>query len=418
MSDTNVHWIKKSRANGVVIIALTLVFNEWAFRFIFPLEPIDGFLRLMALVLDGFVAVLILSLVKSNVPLGNWLKQVLSIHSKSTAIFIGIFMAFFMMMIVEFGCRYYFKHVYQPPYSESTNWSPSAYEFSPVFGTAPPLSTNVGHTYTVNDTLVYDLEYRIDSLGRRFTPKTDSSYQEFIAVTGCSFAFGYGLNESSTLSYFLDSLTGFRAYNYGFYGYGTQQTLALLQARKIHQEIEESNGVLIHLFIDDHLARLIGTRRMMKLWGRDFPYYALQGDSAVNRGHFWADRPLLSKFYKAISESAFIDLFDIDFPWYTSDKHLELFARVLKQSQAEFIKQFPEGRFLVVIAPNSKLEKRVEHVLQNHDVEVLNLSKLLDKEKDEYKIHWTEAHPNARYYRKVAQAIDAYLDSDKANSQP
>ena len=121
----------------------------------------------------------------------------------------------------------------------------------------------------------------------------DSSYTEFMAVTGCSFAFGYGLPENQTLSYYLDSLTGKKAYNYAVAGYGTQQTLALLQSRNIQNEVSEENGVMIHLFIDDHLPRLIGSRRLIKLWAQKFPYYYLDGDFIDKRWQF-LDRKTLS----------------------------------------------------------------------------------------------------------------------------
>lgn len=398
-------------ALGVLIIAI--LFNEWAFRFIFPLEPIDSFLRLMTLVLDALIVVPVLAFGMSSSSITLRLKQLLNNHQKSVAIYLGLFLGFCLVMAVEFSCRFYFKHVYKAPYTEATFWEPSAVVPNKNLGTALAKDTIITHKYVINDSLIYKQHYHTDKFGRRVNPKTqpDSTYSDFAMVTGCSFVFGYGLNEKQTLSYYLDSLTGYRGYNYGISGHGTQQTLALLQERSLNNEIAEKNGVLIHLFIDDHIPRLIGSRRLIKLWAQNFPYYYLDGDSLKRDGSFWTGRHLLTRFYRAVSQSAFIDLFDIDFPWYVSDSHLKLFGAVLKESEHEFKKQYPEGKFLVVIGPNSKLAARAALELNSKDIEVLNLSGLLDKEEKQYKIHWTEAHPNENYYLRLAQEIDAYLNS-------
>lgn len=404
--------MKSARVVALVVLVLTFIFNEWAFRFIFPLEPIDSFLRLMTLVLDVFVLAFVVSFCWQNQDFGQRLRELLDHHSKKLLLYIGFFLGYCLLMSVEFGCRYYFKHLYKAPYTERTYWNPSAVVQDSILGSALPKDSVVTHSYVVNDSLIYKQYYHTDESGRRINPPShsDSSYNQFIMVTGCSFAFGYGLPEEQTLSFYLDSITGMRAYNYGVAGHGTQQTLAMLESRNLKEELAEPNGVLIHLFIDDHMARLLGSRRLIKLWARNFPYYYLDGEELKHDGSFWTGRHVLSRFYRAISESAFIDLFDIDFPWYTSNNHINLLGAVLEKSKEEFLIQYPEGRFLVVIGPNSKLAPRVVMELRQRNIDVLDLSKLLDKEKTQYKIHWTEGHPNAKYYLEVAEQIDEYLN--------
>lgn len=406
--------MKSARSVAIILLVLLFMFNEWAFRFIFPLEPIDSFLRLMTLVLDGFVLLFAAAFLWKNTSFGERVKQMTTNSPKRVSVFFGLFVAYCFLMGFEFGCRYYFKHLYKAPYSEHTYWEPSAVVRDSILGSALARDTVISHAYVVNDSLIYKQYYHTDRFGRRETPDVtpDSLTSEFVMVTGCSFAFGYGLNEHETLSYFLDSLSGKRAYNYGVAGHGTQQTLALLQSRNLHKEITESNGTLVHLFIDDHIPRLIGSRRLIKLWAINFPYYRLEDGKAVRHGSFWTGRHLLTRFYRAISQSAIIDLFDIDIPWYVSDGHMKLFGAVLNEAKSEFLKQYPDGRFLVVIGPNSKLAARAVSALEDRDVEVLDLSQLFDKEDKRYKIHWTEAHPNDRYNLEVARAITDHLNSN------
>jgi hypothetical protein len=183
-----------------------------------------------------------------------------------------------------------------------------------------------------------------------------------------------------------------------------------LRSRDLHAEIDESNGVLIHLFIDDHIKRLIGSRRLIKLWASHFPYYYLDGNELKRNGSFWSGRHVQSRFYRAISESAFIGLFDIDVPWFVTDAHLKLFSTVLGEGKKEFLKQYPEGRFVVIIGPNSELAPRVRNALEEINIEVLDCSNLLDKEKKEYKIHWTEGHPSGKYHLEIADSLNTFLN--------
>jgi len=387
------------------------MFNEWAFRFIFPLEPINAFLRLMTLVVDAFFIIAILAFTWSNSSFSKRIKTLLVGHPRSVTLFFGLFFGYCVLMSVEFGCRYYFKYVYQPAYSENTEWHPSAVIPDSILGSKLPTNTVISHKYVANDSLIYHQHYRTDTQRRRVGPSihSDSAYREFTIITGCSFAFGYGVNEQQTLRYFLDSLSGRRGYNYGIPGHGTQQTLALLQSRNLHLEIAEPNGVLVHLFIDDHIPRLIGSRRLMRLWAKQYPYYFLQDDALKRNGSFLTGRNILTRFYLAISQSAFIDLFDIELPWYVSNAHTELFGRVISEAKKEFLTQYPEGKFLVVIGPSSTLASKVSSVLTKMEVDFLDLSKHLDKKQPRYRIHWTESHPNGNYYLVVAQAIETHL---------
>jgi hypothetical protein len=401
--------MKSARIVALSVFVLSFAFNEWAFRFIFALPPVDSFIRLMTLVLDGFVLAFIVAFAWRNQSFAERLKNLLRQSPNSVAVFVGIFLAYCSYMVFEFSCRFYFKHVYQAPYSEQTTWEPSSVVYDSILGTALVPDTVISHTLIVNDSLIYKKYYHTDSFGRHITPTKDSLRSEFAMVTGCSFAFGYAVEENQTLSFYLDSLTGLRGYNYGVSGHGTQQTLSILQSQNLHKEISEPNGLLVHLFIDHHIKRLIGSRKLIRLWATHYPYFYLDGEELKQDGSFWTGRHVLTRFYRAISQSAFIDLFDIDFPWYISDGHMKLFGAVLYQAKQEFLKQYPNGRFLVVIGPNETLAPRVTKVLEANGVEVLDCSNLLNKQQKKYKVHWTEAHPNSKYYLQLAKEIKRHI---------
>lgn len=407
-----------SRVLGVFVLLFALGLTEWAFRFELPKSPVDSFLRALTLVLDCFLLVIALTMIWKKESIVPRLNKLGKSYPRTFSIFIGLLIAFCILVAVEIGARLYFVHGYSAPYTEQTYWEPGPCRRDSTLGSSLAPNTVISHAYIINDSLIYKQHYRIDSFGRRENPKVwpDSVYKQFAMITGCSFAFGYGLTERQTLAHYFDSIAGYRSYNYGVSGHGTQQTLALLQSRSLKNEISEANGMLIHLFIDDHIKRLIGSRRLISLWASHYPYYYLKDGELKRDRSFNTGRYLLSIFYRVMSKSSFIALFDIDIPWYVSDSHLKLFGAVLREAKKEFQSQYPKGRFLVIIGPKSKLAPRIHSELKSGGIEVLDLSNLLNKEDKRYKIHWTEAHPNERYYHKIAVELKRYLGTEITDS--
>lgn len=396
----------QARVVAIALLVAVLALTQWAFRFHTPATPVDSFMRLLVLVVDVFLAVpTTVFLLAGSESATQTVRHVLQKWSRSAAMYFGLVMTFGLMLIIEFSCRYYFKHIYEAPHLEQTLWHPSSNPLEVKGDT-------IHHQYYVNDTLIYDLRYAIDSLGRRAVPLTrpDSSYTEFALLQVCSYPFGYGLKDEQTLARALDSICGLRPYNYAVAGQGPQHLLTMLRDSNLTDQIGQKNGRLFYLYIDDHVPRLIGSRRLIKMWARHFPYFFLENGELKQDGTFTTGRPILTAIYRILTQSAFIDLLDLEIPWWTSDAHLELAAAVLAESQREFHRQFPEGDFLVIIGPNSQHAARLSEQLDKVGVPFANHSQLLDKERPEFKIHRTEGHPNGLYYQRMAVELKRYFE--------
>ncbi len=394
-----------SKVAGAVLLFAAVCLLQWAFRFHLAHSPVDSFIRVLAASAVVLMSIpTILLLMGGKAPLAKMLLQLTQRFPKGAALFAGVAWTFVILVMVEFACRYYFRHFYTAPYEDETNWHPSP---------NPRLAKGdtICHQYIVNDTLVYDLRYAIDSLGRRYVPLTrpDSAYKEFALLQVCSFAFGYGLEDPHTFARAVDSINGLRPYNYSISGTGPQHIAGMLHTTDLRSEIRESNGRLIYLFIDDHVPRLIGSRRLIKMWAARFPYMYLDGEELRWNGDFITGRPWLTRFYQVISKSAFIDLFDIEIPPVITDHHLKLTAKVLVKSKEEFLWHYPQGEFLVVLCPGSKLAHRLVNQLEKEGVPFVDYSQLLDTHSPEFKIHWTEGHPNGKYYQRIAQELELHL---------
>jgi hypothetical protein len=395
----------QSRLVGIALLSVAGVLTQWAFRFHLAVSPVDSFIRLLICMADVLLIIPSIAFIFSGQEkLTTSVKDILRYSPTLVSIYIAGIAVYVTILAVEFGCRYHFRNHYEPPHREYTYWNPSP---NPV----KVKGDTIVHRYFVNDTLVYDHRYAVDSLGRRHVPlqRPDSTYREFAILAGCSFMFGYGVADEGTFAHAIDSLQGLRPYNYAVSGQGPQHLLTMLRDSDLVAQVNEPNGRLIYLYIDDHIPRLIGSRRLIKMWARHFPYFSLKNNELVQDGTFTTGRPVLTAIYRILTHSAFIDLFDIEIPRWTFDSHLRLAAAVFAASQDEFKRQFPDGDFLIVIGPNSLLAPRLIRFLDEYAVPYVDHSQLLDKEQPEYKIHRTEGHPNGRYYWQMAKELKLYF---------
>ena len=309
----------------------------------------------------------------------------------------------------------YFKYGYEPEYHEEITWNPPGKEKDNLYGYRLPANNVINHQHRIDNKLIYDVNYTTDAFHRRQTPQSanwDTTADRFIAITGGSFAFGYGVEDTQTLAFHLDSLIPrSKAYNYAVPGYGTQHLYLACKHENLKAQLNEKQGTLIYYFIDHHVNRTIGSRRVMKLWGKEFPYLFLdKNNRVVHSGNFLTGRPLLSKFYLTITQSAIVDLLDLEIPLRLGNGHFRLVAKTLEAAQMEFYRQFPDSRFLVVLAPGSMYSHELGKQLELLKIETVDLSNLLDPDDEIYRLHSNDPHPNVKYYKKVAGAIHENLN--------
>ena len=76
-----------------------------------------------------------------------------------------------------------------------------------------------------------------------------------IVLFGCSFAFGFGIDDEQTFSYKLSKYTNRTVYNRGLCGGGIQHVLYQLRREDFYKEIPEPEYV-IYLYISNHIRRM------------------------------------------------------------------------------------------------------------------------------------------------------------------
>ncbi len=267
---------------------------------------------------------------------------------------------------------------------------------------------------TVRGETIFDVTYRTDEIGRRFTAEPGTEPAEFLAFFGCSFTFGHGLEDSETLpAQAQQRLEGVRAYNYGFAGYGPQQALVKLRSGELAEEIVEPNGTAIYVFMEHHVSRAIGSMRVWTQWGRHFPYFILDdSENLEERGSFVEGRPALSRVYDVLAREQFLRYFEIDVPMRPSDRHLQTTAGIIEAAKSAFLDAYPNGRFVVLIYPESPRPRydgeRFRAMLSEAKVPVIDGARWLDLSDSRYHLPH-DGHPNAAANAIVAEKLAASL---------
>jgi hypothetical protein len=264
---------------------------------------------------------------------------------------------------------------------------------------------------------IYDVVYSVDACSRRVTPVTDSgSRHDHLLFFGCSFTYGEGLPDDETLPYFVvRSAPAYRPYNYAFHGHSPTEMLAKMESGSLPGEVPEKQGILIYVFMDAHVARVIGSMRVATSWGRNRPYYCLDRDgNPVHHGDFTTGRPLLSGIYRLFSHSRLLQALQIDLPPRVTARHLQLTARIIDSARKLYLQRFPAGDFYVVIYPGSRYGHRLQPLLERMGVKVLDYSGLFDRNDLRYVISPEDRHPNRLANETLAAQLvrDLHLDRE------
>ena len=271
--------------------------------------------------------------------------------------------------------------------------------------------------------VIYDAAYTTDGCGRRVCRPRPTPYpsgavpkrDQFLLFFGCSYTFGEGLQDNETLPWQVAALApGYCVYNYGCAGYGPQQMLAKIESGELSREVGERSGILVYVFIPNHVRRAIGSMRVATKWGRTFPSYVLDANGELTRqGNFTTGRPWLNAWYRRIADIDTLRFFGVDLPVWVSDRHVAFTANIIERSEALFHQTFSDSRFYVLLypgevsphSPGSEFSgRRIKPFLEKAGVACIDFTDLLDMSRPEFRIKQDD-HPTGEAHRRVAAAL-------------
>ena len=316
---------------------------------------------------------------------------------------IGLVLLFFMLLTIEAG---FFL-------LNTLNREDIRYEGGDYFveddllGYAAAPNIEITSVMIRNGGEVYRADVSTNEFGWRITPTDgEAAAGQFLIFFGDSLTFGYGVDDDETLPYHAANLaSGFEPYNFGFNGYGPQNTLALLEGQTLNDRVSEHRGIAVYTFIDDHISRAIGSLRIHNQWGRLMPYYTLDGQGEpVRQGNFMTGRPYQSILYILIGKSQLVRYFGLDFP-ILRDQHLALVAGMLAESRELLEAQFEQVDFYVLFYPGrSDLAPRLIPYLEEAGIHYLDYADLFDLDRPGLWIEY-DGHPTGAGYEAVAERL-------------
>jgi hypothetical protein len=225
------------------------------------------------------------------------------------------------------------------------------------------------HIARTRDKILFDSIYTTDSYGRRLAKISNPNRKHFVALFGCSFTFGHGVSDNQTLNFHLGKIQNdFYPYNYGVGASGPHMMLANLQKTDLRTEIPQKNGILIYVFINHHIDRANGHLPSLD-WLKNSPYFEYNdsGDF-VRKGNFLTGRPYVTKLLLGLHQ--ILSRFGLGtriFP-PISDADQIYTCAILKKSNFEFQRQFPNGKFIVYFHPFNKPSRTLINCLAKESV--------------------------------------------------
>lgn len=131
-----------------------------------------------------------------------------------------------------------------------------------IFFTTYKTYQNYGPNYIQNltkkiGTFNQDNEYmKFYEQNKREPVNTDKNGKSII-FSGCSFAYGYGLDYTETIHYQLAKYINRPIYNLSFPGWGINQTIFLQETNRFYKLVKQNPALFIYLWCDFHALRQI-----------------------------------------------------------------------------------------------------------------------------------------------------------------
>ena len=250
-----------------------------------------------------------------------------------------------------------------------------------------------------NNKFLKKTTYTINENGHRISPINNKNYCLFFH--GGSITFGQSVNDEETLPYYtykeLDKK--FSVFNYGFNGYGPHQFLSKIENNYLETTNICSQTLVIYLFIDDHVGRVVGKRS----WGDKSPRYIFNQGEVVQKG-FFSDYPfkIIMKMRKNIRNSFTIS--KIILTDLTTLKDKKLFIKILEKIEKEISYNFNDIKFLYIVWNTKKNENQIiyEHFKNK---KVLKINDLNIPEKYQKNGIQGDNHPTKEFYEILSRSV-------------
>lgn len=246
-------------------------------------------------------------------------------------------------------------------------------------------------TMKKDDKIIKKLNINTDANGFRKTPENFDPNKGPIVFFGCSYIFGYGLNDNETFPWDISELTHRQTYNVSFPGFGPQHMLRHLQQKDFIKKVPKAD-LIVYTYMVDHVARLEGPPFIDDLMY--YPKYELKNGklSYIAPSDEYVKNVSIRRH---LNEIDFIKMKNANI----KDPNLrKLYVAVLKESQRLSKEMYPNSRFVVLDLENvDDLDK----MLKDEGIEVIELKDIFPEPYYPKYVIKYDCHPTAKFWQLI-----------------
>lgn len=220
-----------------------------------------------------------------------------------------------------------------------------------------------------------------------------------IVIFGCSYAYGYKLNDEQSLGYKLSEYTKRPVYNRAYNSFGVQHMLYQLEKEDFYKKVPQPEYV-IYVYINDHIAR--SYYHSMDWFFIEYCSYELKKDKLVRWKRFYA--PFFSLYSVKELHNDLINAQRLKKP-------ITKFTLKHFVQSKEMIDKHWKGTKFVVVNYDDKNEKELDS-LKAQGIEVLHLNHYLPKVNTENKYFLSEqdTHPSEQAWDLIIPVLAQKLN--------
>ena len=268
----------------------------------------------------------------------------------------------------------------------------------------------IRHIARTENEVVYDAIYTFDRYSRRITPvKKTASYDKFITLFGCSYAYGNALNDDQTINYNIAVQNKeFYPYNYAIGATGINSTLALVQKTDFSSQIPEKIGLFVEVYIGAHVDRAAGSLPSLQ-WLQYTPFYAVTADDKVERrGSFRTGRPIYNFIMQLVARLFGSNILSGRiFPSLTADDYT-YYCRLAEEVRDTLKNKSPKSEFVIYVHPLERLDPGLKSCFISRQIKFIEPVPL---NPNEYKIKY-DGHPSAKANERIAKDLIDFAEKE------
>lgn len=230
-----------------------------------------------------------------------------------------------------------------------------------------------------------------------------------ILFFGCSYIYGFQLEENETLPYFINKETNLTTINRGIPGGSILSTLYDLNDNKFYEEIKKypTPKYIIYLYINDHLTRIRNPYRS-SVRPKNSPHYQINPEFKIENGQIIENVPNKLKLflYSLYTTKAYHYFYAQNFK---QKDGIDEFFDLMYQAKKITDEKFPKSKFVILLYKDGShftMHENIIKKLTDNGFIVLDTEKLAGHELETDK--WRSGdkeHPNAKAFEDISKGL-------------